>query len=384
MKISTAGLTWALLLCGASPAFAAPPPPPATSVGVVVAAEKSVYQEQSYVGRIQATSVVNLIPRVTGFLEQRLFHQGDDVTKGELLYVIEQGPYAAALAQQQAALAQAKAQMVNARVALSRAQRLLHTPAGQQSLVDDAQATYDSDSAQVAAAQAQVANAQINFAYTEIRAPISGRIGATAINVGNVVSPTTGTLATIVTQDPMNVLFSLPVRDALKLREEYAAKGGLDAVELHITLPDGTNYDQTGKLDFVSNQISQATDSLNVQGSIANPVIPGLHDPKAGDRALTDGEFINVVLRSKTPERRIVLPREAVLSDQFGDYVLAVDAQNKVVRQTVTLGATTPETATIARGISPGDKIIVDGIQKVHPGLVVNPSPADTSTPDQG
>lgn len=374
------------VLIGIAVAQAAVPPPPAVSV--VVVKDQPVYQEQTYIGRIQATRIVNLVPRITGYLEQRLFHQGGDVKKGQLLYVIEPGPYQAAFDQANANVAAAQATLDNAKITLARAQNLLHTPAGQRSTLDDARATEESDAANLAAAKAQRDTAAINLSYTQIRSPVAGRIGPTSINIGNVVSPTTGTLATVVTQNPINVLFSMPVRDALKLRQQFAKQGGLDAVELRLRLPDGRMDPQTGTLDFTSNQISQSTDSLALQGTISNPVVAGLGDAKVNNRELTSGEFVTVVLRSKHPEQQIVLPRDAVLADQLGDYVLAVNAKNVVVRQNVTLVQSTPATATIASGITLGDRVIVDGIEKVHPGLAVVPdtvdNPAASSATAQG
>jgi membrane fusion protein (multidrug efflux system) len=366
-------------------ASAAPPPP---AVSVVVVTKHKIYQQQSYIGRIQATRIVNLVPRITGYLEKRLFHQGAEVKKGQLLYVIEPGPYQAAFDQANAAVAAAKATLANAQTTLGRSVALLHTPAGQRSTMDNDRATEQSDAANLEAARAQRETAAINLSYTQIRSPINGRIGATNINIGNVVSPTTGTLATVVSQNPVNITFSMPSRDALKLRQDYATQGGLNAVELRLRLPDGRMDPQIGTLDFTSNQISQTTDSLAMQGTIANPRITGLGAAKLNDRALTSGEFVTVVVRAKHPVEQIIVPRDAVLSDQLGNYVLTVNAQNKVVRTSVKLGQTTPATATIASGLKLGSYVIIDGIEKIHPGLTVKPeivkSPVDSAHTAQG
>jgi len=367
-------------------AEAAAPPPPAVSV--VTVQKQKVYEEQSYIGRVQATHIVNLVPRITGYLEQRLFHQGADVKKGQLLYVIEPGPYQAAFDQANAAVAAAKATLANAQVTLGRSQALLHTPAGQRSTLDNDRATEQSDAANLDSAKAQRETAAINLSYTQIRSPIDGRIGPTNINIGNVVSPTTGTLATVVSQNPVYVSFSMPARDALKLRHEFASEGGLDAVELQLRLPDGRMDKQVGTLDFTSNEISQNTDSLAMQGTIPNPVIKGLGGTRVNNRELTSGEFVTVVVRAKHPVEQIVLPRDAVLSDQLGDYVLTVNAKNQVVRTSIKLGQTTPATATIASGLPLGSRVIVDGIEKVHPGITVKPetvkSPVSSNPPAQG
>jgi membrane fusion protein (multidrug efflux system) len=363
-----------ILTPGRSAAQTANPPPPV--VGVVTVSEQPVYSQQSYVGRIQSPNIVQLDARVTGYLEQQTFKDGDEVKAGQLLYVIEQAPYQAAVDQAQAGLEQAQAQSRNADVTLARAAALLRTPAGQQSNVDSAKATALSDSAQIDAAKAMLQTAQINLGYTEIRAPIDGQIGATAVTTGNVVGPTSGTLATIVSQDPMYVSFALPVVDALKFRQNNAAQGGIAGLDLLLQLPDGRMYGQTGKIDFVNNQISSTTDTLNWRGTIANPVLPGSGGVAGAARELTDGEFITVILRNKTPQQQISIPRDAVITDQLGDYVLKISPDQKAVRQNVTMGAQTNTTVQIVKGLVPGDKIIVDGIQRVHPGIVVNPQPA--------
>jgi membrane fusion protein (multidrug efflux system) len=355
------GLAWFLPM----PAAAQPAP----AVGFITAAQTPVYDESSYVGRIQSPQIVQLNARVTGYLVSQNFTDGDMVKKGQLLYVIEQGPYQAAVAQAQAMLEAAMAQARNANATLARASALLRTPAGQQSNVDSSKAAALSDAAQIDAAKAALQSAQINLGYTDITSPLDGQIGATTVNVGNVVGPTSGTLATIVAQDPMYVVFSLPVVDAQRLQPLRAA-GGLD---LLVRLPDGTLYGQTGKIDFVNNQVTADTDTLTWRGTIANPARAGLDGPT---RQLTDGEFITAILRSRTPHDEIVLPRAAVITDQLGDYVLKLRANNTVVRQNVTLGAQTADSVQILQGVAAGDKIITDGIQRIHPGITVDPRPA--------
>lgn len=366
-----AGLLLGLHLAMAQSASPAPP-----EVGVLTASEQAVYNQQSYVGRIQSPNIVQLDARVTGYLNQQIFKDGDEVKKGQLLYVIEQAPYQAAVDQAQAGLEQAQAQSRNADVTLARAAALLRTPAGQQSTVDASKATALSDAAQIDAAKAQLQTAQINLGYTQIKSPIDGQIGATTVTVGNVVGPTTGTLATIVSQDPMYVSFALPVADALKFRRNNAAQGGIAGMDMLVQLPDGRMYGQTGRIDFVNNQISGTTDTLNWRGTIANPLLPGSDGVAGAARELTDGEFVTVILRNRTPQQQIVIPRDAVITDQLGDYVLKIAPGDKAVRQAVTMGAQSNTTVQIIKGLQPGDKIIVDGIQRVHPGIVVNPQPA--------
>jgi membrane fusion protein (multidrug efflux system) len=371
-----AGLILPGLLMSNAPALAqsANPPPPVVSVMSV--SEQPVYAQQSYVGRIAATDTVQLNARVTGYLETQNFKDGDDVKAGQLLYVIEQAPYQAAVAQAQAQVEAAIAQSQNANVTLQRAEALLRTPAGQQSTVDAAKATALSDTAQIDEAKAQLQTAQINLGYTEIRSPLDGQIGATTVNVGNVVGPTSGMLDTIVSEDPVYVTFALPVVDALKFRNMALAQGGLKGIDLLLQLPDGRMYGQTGTIDFINNQITATTDTLNWRGTIANPQLPGAGNVPGAARELTSGEFVTVILRNRNPQNQIVVPRDAVITDQLGDYVLKVGSVNKVIRQMVVMGANTNDSVQIIKGLSAGDQVIVDGIQRVHPGMIVNPKPA--------
>jgi membrane fusion protein (multidrug efflux system) len=347
---------WLLLGLASASASAQSAPP---VVGYITAAEQPVYDQQTYTGRIQARQIVQLQARVTGYLTAQDFTDGQEVKAGQLLYVIEQPPYQALVDQAQAAVAQAQAQARNAQLTLSRAQALLHTAAGQQSSVDLAQATALSDQAAIASAEAQLQTAKINYGYTQIRAPMDGVMGATAVNVGNVVGPQSGVLATIVSEDPIYVSFALPSVDALADREKA---GQLD---LLVQLPDGSMYDQTGRIDFVNNQVTQNTDTLAFRATIANP-----------EHQLTDGEFVTVIVRARAARPQLVLPLSAVVEDQLGDYVLKVGPGNIVLRQAVALGTQTDTNVNVRSGVSPGDKIITQGIQMVHPGLQVNPQPA--------
>ncbi len=349
-------------------------PPPA--VGVVRARMQPITETSEFVGRIQSVGRVALVARVTAFLEKRLFTEGAEVNQGDLLYVLEQPPFQADLAAKQATVQQLQANLTNATIAYNRAASLLRTPAGQQSNVDDARATMLADAALVQNAQAQERQSQINLDYTEIRAPIGGKIGRTTVTEGNVVSPSSGVLATIVSQDPMYVVFPISVRTGLELRERYADKGGFDAVVIRIRLPDGRMYGQTGKLDFVDNTVSASTDTIILRGTIPNPVMTNSKVGNATIRELVDGEFVSVLLEGVQPVELLTVPRSAVLSDQQGDYVYTVDAQNKVQQARIQLGQSTPTVAAVLGGLSEGAMVITDGVQKVHPGQVVSPGPA--------
>lgn len=347
-------------------------PPP---VGVVTVQRQPMTDSYEFNGRIQAINGVNIVPRVSAFLEQQLFAEGTDVKKGDLLYVLERPPYQAAVDVQKAAIAQAQAQLDNDKVELWRKQQLVEKSAGTQQAVDTAEATQRSRAAQVQAAQAQLEIAQINLDYTEIRSPIDGRIGRSSVTVGNVLGPNSGVLTTVVSQDPMYVLFTVPTRRAIELRQEYAENGGFDAVKVRLRLPDGRLYEQIGKLDFINNAIAQDTDTVTVRGVIPNPVLASQTAGGVNLRELIADEFVTVLLESVKPKEVIAVPRAAILSDQEGSYVYVVDDQNIARQRRVRLGELTPEKAGIVDGLKEGEQVIVDGVQRARPNAPVTPAP---------
>jgi len=362
----------ALLFATSAHAQVNPNAPPV--VGVVQAEFKPMAERTEINGRIQSRERVDLVARVTAFLNERLFDEGADVKKGQLLYRLERAPFEADVEVKEAAVAQAKAQLENDNLTLLRAQQLLERNSGTQVAVDSALATQRTATAQVKAAQAQLHQSQINLDYTEIKSPIDGRIGRTSVTIGNVVSPTSGTLATIVSPDPMYVVFPVSMRRVIDLRERYADKGGFDAVKIRIRLPNGELYGQTGKLDFVDIGVAKDTDTITLRGTIPNPVIQSVGDNKLYE--LTDDEFVTVLLEAVEPLKVLAVPRAAILSDQQGDYVFVVNDKNVAEQRRVKLGQSTPDVAGVVDGLKPGEKVVVEGIQRVRPNLVVAPAPA--------
>jgi membrane fusion protein, multidrug efflux system len=355
----------------AQPALGGPP-----AVGVVRVAKQQITQTNEFIGRIQSIGRVSLVARVTAFLEKRLFVEGAEVKKGDLLYLLEQPPFQAQVDNNKANVAQLEAQHTFAEKQLERSEYLIKTPAGQQQTVDQDVSNERSLAAQIAAAQAQLETAQINLGYTEIRAPIDGKISATAVTEGNVVSVTSGTLATLVSQDPMYVIFPIALRTALELRDRYVPKGGFPAVVIRVRLPNNKIYGQVGHLDYVAPTVDQTTDTITLRGVIPNPVLVA---PKTGQptvRELSDGEFVTVLLEGVQPVEVLAIPRAAVLSDQQGDYVYVVDAQNRAQVRRIHLGQSTPSTAVVTSGLREGELVISDGVQRARPGEVVSPGPA--------
>ncbi len=349
-----------------------PSGPPA--VGTTIVRQQAITQTDEFQGRVQAVDRVALVARVTGYLTKQFFTEGSEVKQGDLLYQIEKPPFEADLQAKQAALAQANAQLTNATITLGRAQTLLSTPAGQRSTVDDAVATQRSDAAQVMGAQANLQTSQINLGYTDITAPIAGKIARTLVTSGNVVGPSTGTLTTIVSQDPMYVYFPIALRALLELRHRYAGKGGTSAVLVKLQLSDGTPYEPVGHIDYVDPTVSASTDTINVRAVMPNPASPGASAPEA--RALVDGEFVTVLLEGAEPVNLLAIPQAAVLSNQEGTYVYVVGPGNKAVPTPVSLGQASGALVSIISGLKEGDTIVSDGVQRVQPNKPVNPAPA--------
>jgi len=355
----------------------APAGPP--SVGVVRAEMRPVTESSEFIGRVQAIGRVSLTARVTAFLEQRLFVEGTEVNEGDLLFKLERGPFEAAAQQQEAAVADASARLANANIQLNRAQQLLGGPAGRTSSVDDAIAAQRSQAAQVSAAQAMSRMAQLNLSYTEIHAPISGKISRAAVTVGNVVSPSTGALASIVSQDPMHVLFPVAARARLEMEKRYADKGGLNAVLVRLRLSDGSMYGHVGKIDYVDPSVAPNTDTIILRASIPNPPLRPAEPGQPVERPLTDGAFVTVSVEGIEPVTALSIPRAAVLSDQQGNFVYVVGPQNKIEQRKIQLGQSTPASAIILSGLKEGESVVLEGLQRVRPGIEVAPSPASPS-----
>ncbi|MEA2738520.1 MAG: rane fusion protein multidrug efflux system [Acetobacteraceae bacterium] len=377
----TGSLSLAFLLAAASAGHAQMPGGGPPSVGIVRAQQTAITETSEFVGRVQAIDRVTLTARVTAFIDQRLFVEGTEVKQGDLLYRLERGPFEAAVQQQEAAVADTSARLANANIQLARAQSLLSTPAGQRSNVDDAVANQRSLAAQVLSAQAQLKAAQINLDYTEIHAPIAGKISRTSITVGNVVSPSSGLLASIVSQDPMYVLFPVASRTLTELQKRYADKGGTNAVVVKLRLPDGSMYNQDGKIDYVEPTVSATTDTILLRARIANPPRIQADPGQRVERPLVDGAFVTVLVEGVQPVMALGIPRKAVLSDQQGDYVYVVGTDNKVEQRRIQLGQSTPTTAVVAGGLKDGEMVVTDGIQRVRPGIEVSPGPASPPPP---
>jgi len=354
------GVALALLAgCDKPKQSAAPPPKPA--VGVRAVAMKGVNQTFEFVGRIKAVNKVEVRARVEGFLEQVLFREGQDVKTGDLLYQIEKVQFQALVDQAKANLASAEAEVTNDQLQYARQLELSKQQFSPQAVVDQRKAALDSDRAKVLQTRAVLTQAEVNLDYTDIRSPIDGRIGRTAYTVGNLVNPASGVLATIVSQDPIYVLFPVSVRDLEIIREARQREdGGLAKIEIRIRLSNGQDYPQRGVWNLTDPQVDQLTDTLIMRATIPNP-----------DRLLIDGQFVTAAIRERREEPRLVIPQSALQVDQSGYYALIVDGDHKVEQRRVQTGPNRDTDVVITSGLSEGENVIVDGVQKVRPGQIV-------------
>jgi len=310
------------------------------------------------------------VSRVEGFLQKRAFTEGQQVKTGDLLFVIEQDTYQAAVDQAQAQLVSAQATERNAALALQRSQELVRTNAVAQATVDQNLANQGTAAAAVRSAQAALEQANINLAFTEIKAPIDGRIGMANVSVGNFVNQTTGTLATIVSQDPIYVLFPASTQQVLDYRQRTAKTPGAGANVVRATLPNGQEYPHPGSVDFIDIQANQGADTLTVRAVFPNP-----------DSWLVSGQIVNVTVEAGEPTQTLVIPQAALQVDQSGSYVLVVGTDDKVEQRRVKLGPVQGADITVSDGLKPGELVIVEGIQKVRPGEAVTATPTVQSPP---
>lgn len=355
------GAGWLLFGNAAKPPPAAAAQPPAPAVGVRLAAMKGVSQSFEFVGRVKAIEKVDLRARVEGFLEKVLFREGEDVKAGDLLYQIEKVQFQAAVDQAKANIAVAEAELTRSKLEYERALELSKRQFSPQSQVDQNKAAVDTAAGRLMQLKAALTQAEVNLDYTDIRSPIDGRIGRTAYTVGNLVNPASGVLATIVSQDPIYVLFPVSVRDLETIREARRKQdGGMAKIDIRVRLPSGQEYSQRGVWNLTDPQVDPQTDSLIMRATMPNP-----------DRTLSDGQFVTAIIRERQEEPRLVVPQAALQVDQSGYYVLVVNGQHKVEQRRVQTGPQRGTDVVVVSGVKDGDKVMVDGIQKVRPGQVV-------------
>lgn len=346
----------------AQPASRPGGPPPSVTVAPVVV--KDIAPPQTFIGRVVAIQTVQIIPRVTAFIEDIVAKQGSDLHAGDILFRLEQTQYEAAVQAAEAQLASANAALQQAELAYNRAATLTQKDVQTQANLEQAQATRDQNRANVQAAQASLDQAKLNLSYCTITSPIDGRIGAVSLTKGNLVTPTTPALATINQLDPIRVVFSVSDRMIMSAQQRTGTSPAQIAqgLKVNLILPDGSSYGETGKIAFLGNEVDRATGTVSVFADFPN-----------AQALLLPGAFVTVEVRRAAPQERPLVPVQAVQTNQSGSFVLTVGQDNKVAQQVVQLGQQVGQDFVVTGGLSGGEHVIVEGLQKVHPGDVVNP-----------
>jgi len=355
-----------LSLISAAPVVAQQQQQQTVPVGTVYAERRPISQSRDFVGRVEAIDRVSVQARVTGYLEAILFTEGDFVKKGDPLYQIERGLFLAAVEQAQGTLERSKAAKTLTQIQLQRAEELLARNAGTAVARDQALAADQQAEGQILSDQANLDTANINLGYTDIRAPISGKISKSNITVGNVVGPSSGVLTVIVSQDPMYVTFPVSQREFLNLQASGKQVNPED-IEIRIRFANGVTYNQVGTISFVDVMVDRATDTVLVRAKMPNP-----------DGVLVDGQLVTVTVQANQPRERVTIPQAALIADQQGIYVFIVEDGKAVARRVKTGGEDGPDII-VNDGLKGGEQVVVEGLQSIRPGQPVQATPAPAS-----
>ncbi len=322
---------------------------------------------------MEALQTVNLPARVSGVLEQICFKEGSDVRAGDLLYIIEPAPYQVRVAANRARVAKAQVLLKKASQHLKRIQAV-RSGGIPITDIEVAEAVEQQAGAELQEAQAVLRLSEIELEYTRVLAPISGRIGATALTKGNLCGPTSGPLAQIVQLDPIRVLFSLSENDISTIRAaqtDASSKQINGIMKPRLKLSDGKLLDDFGQIDFVDNRVDPTTGTVAVRALFANSAA-----------LLLPGQYVTLVAGRSQGKLMPVIPQSAILENRNGRYVLVVNDQNQVEQRAVTTGATIGSLWAIETGLNAGEKVIVQGVQKVRPGQLVKTTTAGNGKKD--
>ncbi len=347
------------------------PPPPKVTVAEVTEGPVPIVMQFS--GTVQSVKTVQIVPRVSGYIEKRSFIEGAEVKTGDALYEIDPRPFQATLDQLNAQLAVNQANLTYWGDEAKRYGDAVKSGAVSAQQYEEAVTKQQEAQASLEQTQAEIVNAQLNLSFTDITAPFDGRIQQTQMYEGDLVDAYQDTLTSLVQVDPVYVIFNVTRRELFEI-QAMQVQGLVQKLEesakIELTLPDGSAYGQEGKLDFISSQIDPTTDTLTFRAVIAND----FSHSSEGD--LVPGQYVPVRMVLGERPDALLIPKPALLETQAGQQVYVVDKDNKVASRTVEVGQPYEGQWVVKSGLEKGERVIVEGLQKVRPGGVVDPVPA--------
>ena len=341
--------------------------------------EKEILPTFSTTGRIEANLSVDIIARVSGWLQKRYFEEGDVVKKGQKLYLIEPDEYILAAKNARASVNENTAVFKNSQIELNRATQLLKEDLVSREYYDNALTERNKYRAQLDGSIAELQKANLNLSYTNITSPMNGRIGKTNYSVGNYVTPSSGAIAQIYSTSPMKVTFPVKSGDFVELKKYYKeheqdrgknAQPEESTVSIILGLSDGSTYENEGKIEFVDNKVDESTGTVTLRAVFDNP-----------DELLVPGDYVNVTIRINKPQKVMLIPQSATKTDVGTGYYVWVVKDGKAVKKDIIVNESIDNSWIVESGLDFTDEVIMEGIQEIYKsGQEVKPTPYDMNS----
>jgi membrane fusion protein (multidrug efflux system) len=351
-----------LVACGSGSEEATEAPPPGVLVTKV--AMRQISETVEYVGQTIAVNDVSLRAQVSGYLLKKTFDEGQDVEKGAELFTIDPALYEAGVAATAGAVAEARAEVSRTEKDLKRYRTLIISQSISQQQLDKAEVELLQASANLKTTEAQLLKAKIDLSYTVIKAPFNGRIGRAGASLGDLVAPQSGELARLVELNPIYANFSVSERDVIAAKRRYQAGDSgveMDKIEVRLRLPDGTLYEHVGRVDFIDNVVDRNTGTIVLRARFDNP-----------QKLLVPGLYVSTMLGREETTDKLIIPQSSVQEDQAGKFVMVVAPDSTVELRRIETGQAYAGELVVRSGLEPGEQVIVEGIQKVRPGMLVD------------